>query len=184
MVKGMGLVQLVRLARARKRRARALLDEPLHRYLDRRILPSRWYPEEDYLALIGVVVRLLAEENGAGDRASVLAELGAGQARQDLEGPYGIMLRRGDPAGTLERLGSLWRLYHDSGRMSAAVQSPGRALVVLEAFPPITGELTAVIGGFVAEALRLAGARDVRVELGDAPRDGARWQLTWAPGDA
>ncbi|RMH16043.1 MAG: hypothetical protein D6696_19250 [Acidobacteria bacterium] len=174
----MGIIMLVKALRHRRQEARELLPARLHDYLDRRVLPSSWYPEADYAGLLRATGRLYGYS-----RPEHFQDLGAAQARHDLEQVYRVMVRLGDPVATLERLEGLWRLYHDSGRLRVALEGDAQAAVIIEDYPLARPDVCGVTGGFVAEALSLAGAVDVKLaklRCRLTGHDHCRWQLRWS----
>lgn len=84
----------------------------LQHYLEERIQPSRWYPEEDLLALIEAMLPLIP-----GPRADVLATLGTLTARDHLEGIYSHLSGAGrGSAPSSSRAFALRASQHDTGR--------------------------------------------------------------------
>src|SRR4029453_12144455 len=73
--KGIALLDAVKFLRARRDDAGDVLAPELHKYLDEQIGTSSWYPEEDLVALIRAVAKLLP---GPIDRAlMMMGERGA-----------------------------------------------------------------------------------------------------------
>src|SRR2546428_2763305 len=80
--KGTGLIPLVAGLKVHPD-IRETLPPQLHRYLDEALLPSGWYPEQDYVALLEVLV---AKMNPATVGGNVWAFLGRAAAQRDLAG--------------------------------------------------------------------------------------------------
>lgn len=155
--KGTTLISAVRFLRKNKQQARERLPESLHHYLEERVVESRWYPEEDLLGLLQALVQMVP-----GPRSEVLARLGAQSARDHLEGVYSH-LSGADRASIAVRAVALWSSQHDSGHFEVQREAPGvRRMIVRDyAFPSET--MCGILGGYLAETLRVEGATDVRV---------------------
>lgn len=176
-VKGTGLVQVVKALRSRREASLEVLPERLHPYLDRQVLASSWYPEEDSFALL----RALATQRAA-DGDDVWEALGRASASDDLAGIYSSMVQRGNPWATLQRLPRLWRLYHDSGRLEVGVHGDKAARLELRDFPLADDDYCRLVSGYVAALLALAGAQEVEVRCLEPPAAGRppRWDVRWS----
>jgi hypothetical protein len=176
--KGTTLLSLVKFLRSQRERAKALLPEPLHHYLDARVQPSSWYPEADLLALLRAMLELVP-----GDRRLNLERMGAAIAREHLEGVYAHL--RTDRTDTLVRRSvTLWASQHDSGNFCAAIEGPGRARYELRNFALPSREMCSIFTAYFTEALRVAGWASVRSEKESCVIDGdeaCTWSVTWTP---
>jgi hypothetical protein len=177
--KGTTLLSLVKFLRKNRERAQGVLTEGLVHYLDERVQPSSWYPEEDLLGLLRGMLALVPVP-----RDEMLEQVGRGAAREHLEGVYGhLKPEDGDPEGLARRSVALWASQHDSGRFRVDRDAPGRATFVVRDFALPSPEMCGILGGYFGECLRLIGARDVGVAKracclrGD---DACRWLVTWA----
>jgi hypothetical protein len=176
-VKGSNVLLAVKMLRADRQRALALLPPRLHRYLDQRILVSTWYPEEDLLELSRAVSLMMPGS------PEPWMTMGRSTARADLSTLYRHMVRAGDLTGTLGSIGSLWRTYHDTGELNVTVDEPGRATACLRDYGGAAREMCRVVGGYVAEVAVMAGAREVNIAKLGCSLNGAaecRWRLTWS----
>jgi uncharacterized protein DUF2378 len=176
-IKGTAMLQCVKLLRAQREKATALLPPELQHYLDRRIALSVWYPEADHLALLRVVAELV----GAGQR-DMWASLGRASARNDLQGIYRNMLKLGDPDATLRRGPALWQAYHDTGIVSLVWEGENLVCVSLAEYGLRAAEMCGVFGGYYHELLHLSGAREVSVAHTACRLDGAQvcqWHVKW-----
>lgn len=174
-IKGTGIIHVVKALRIQRDRAQGVLPERLRPYLTEKIRLAGWYPEEDAVAL-HVAFAALAPR-----RDDFWEWLGAQSASLDLVELYDSMVRRGDPRGTLEQLDALWRLYHDTGRVQVVHEPGGSVRLELHDFLYGGESFARLMRGYVAEAIRLAGARDPEVtilHLGDAERPW-RWRVRW-----
>jgi len=173
--KGTTLVGAVRFLRTHKERAREILPEHLHSFLEDRVLEARWYREEELHGLLEAVVALVP-----GPREQTLADLGAASARDHLEGVYAHL--RGGRRATLSRRSiALWSSQHDTGSFTVEVPSDDEAIMIVRDFGYPTELMCGILGGYLAETLRLEGATDVVIEKqacvlrGD---DECRWRRT------
>lgn len=107
--KGTAIVQCVKALRAMGPRAREVLPQSLHGYLNERVLVSAWYPESDYLALITALSKLIPAPPGV----DVWEHLGTMSAQHDLTTIYRGMLRGSDLLATVRATRELFRVYHD-----------------------------------------------------------------------
>src|SRR5215475_14219948 len=109
-VKGANVLAAVKMLRANRERAVALLPPKYHRYLDERIFVSSWYPEADQLELLRAVSFMLP---GTPDPWVTIGRIAA---RDDLKDLYRTLVRPGDLRDTLRMSSSLWHTFHDTGQ--------------------------------------------------------------------
>ena len=175
-VKGANVLAAVKMLRANRDRAVALLPPRYHRYLDERILVSSWYPESDQLELLRAVSFLLP---GTPDPWMMLGRIAA---RGDLSDLYRHMVRPGDLKDALRTFSSLWRTFHDSGELKLSLEEPGCAIASLRGYAAPAREMCRVIGGYVTEVATVAAGRDIRTTKLRCVLDGAAecaWRMTW-----
>lgn len=174
--KGTTLISLVKFLRSQRERALALLPESVHCYLDERIQPSSWYPEDDLLALLRGMLQMLP-----GGRDENLERMGAAVAREHMEGVYGH-LRSEDPDTLVRRSVALWASQHDSGTFRVAIEAPGRARYEVRDYARPSPEMCAIFKGYFAETLRVSGWVGVAVEKQSCVlhrADACSWLVTW-----
>ena len=181
-IKGTAMLNAVKFLRANfKDKARQVLPPELHKYLDTRVLPSSWYPEEENLALIRALARLLKENvPGVGD--DVYALMGRTVAQADLSSFYASLIRPGDPEETLKRAQVTWRMYHDTGTFQVGIHGPGRARVELSDYGLPSSEMCSLLKGFHEQMVAMAGAREVSSEEIACRNRGDRtcvWEMRW-----
>jgi hypothetical protein len=175
-VKGAHVINAVKVLRANRERARALLPPALHRYLDERILPSTWYPFEDHIELLRTVAAVL----GSG---SPWVLMGRGTARMDLSGIYKSHLRPGDAARTLQAMAAMWRSAHDTGELSVTVDGAAHATARLRRFQPRSAEICGICTGYLVESVFMALKREPRVAHVECRMRGATecvWDVDWS----
>jgi len=174
--KGTTLIGAVRFLRSQKDRARENLPPELHRYLDERITESRWYPEADLNGLLEALLRLIP-----GGRDEVLAELGAQTAREHLEGVYSH-LSGGESHGISTRAFALWASQHDTGKFETERIKPGERLMTVRDFGHPSEVMCGILGGYLAETIRVEGATDVKIAKESCVLRGApkcAWRVTY-----
>ena len=177
--KGIALLDAVKFLRGRRDDAVEVLPPELHKYLDEQIGTSTWYPEEDLVALIRAVAKLLP---GPIDRAlMMMGERGA--RSQTLV--YGDLIR-GMGAGTMSRTFALWSTQHDTGEMRSSLEAPNKLRVELAGFEDTSREFCLIVGGYVAGTLAINGITDGSVQKlscrlwGD---ERCAWRASWTPVD-
>jgi hypothetical protein len=156
--KGTTLIGAVRHLRKNRTRALEILPPALHHYLEERITESRWYPEADLHQLLEAMLEMIP-----GPRDEVLAQLGAASARDHLEGIYSH-LRGGRSDGLARRAIALWSSQHDTGRFEMTTPTAHEAIMTVRDFGHPSEIMCGILGGYLAETLRVDGAVDVVIE--------------------
>jgi hypothetical protein len=175
-VKGSNVVAAVKMLRAHRERAVALLPPALHHYLDERILVSSWYPEADQLELLRGVSFLLP---GTPDP---WVQMGRIAARGDLSDLYKTIVKPGDLKDSLRAATSLWRTFHDSGELKLTLEDPMRILATLRGYAATAREMCRCIGGYVTEVATVASGHELKTAKLGCTLDGkpeCSWRLTW-----
>ena len=169
--KGVGVVAVVKGVKASPK-ATALVPEAQRHYLSDALLPSGWYPERDYNALL----MALAESMAGSAVGDVWAYFGRTAARRDVAGEQNAIpaqsrtenagiyrnFRAGSPddlPGMCLRLAKIWSMYHDTGRVSFTrhAEKPGLMLCRLHDFQfPVRG-MAELQTAFMIEFAGLAG---------------------------
>lgn len=176
-VKGSVFVKVVKSLRARRDRAEPLLPESLRHYLDKRILVSEWFPEEDYFEFMKVVAQLLPPPG-----MDVWEYLGRDAARVDYEGLYQSAVKGKSPERALRGVASLWPLRHDSGQVKIEAKGPGQATVELNGYAMVADELMRAVQGTLWQTLDSAGAKGITVTRTHSPSLGdlrCSWDVSW-----
>ena len=181
-IKGTAMLNAVKFLRANfKEKALELLPTEQHKYLNDRILVSSWYPEEDNLALIRVLARIM-KENVAEVGDDVYAYMGRYVAQADFSLIYASLVRPDDPEETLRRAPVAWRMYHDTGSFSVSFPGPGMARAELSDYGLPSKEMCSLLKGFHEQMLVMAGAREVSSKEVDCRNRGDRicvWEMRW-----
>jgi len=160
-IKGVTLIEIVRVLRKNRVEAEALVPAAYHGYLRDRLLANEWYPEEDYLVLLKALGALLRPAI-SGDVWEFIGETGA---EQDFGGVYSAVVRKHDPWSSLMMADKIWKLYRDTGRLTVTREGPGKARVELSAYPSVCPEVCGTVTGYLKKLVHACGARDVRVRL-------------------
>lgn len=179
--KGSNVVELVRFLRSQKDRARELLPEALHHYLEERIEVIRWYPEIDGVGLQRAAAALLPEMEEDPHEA-----MGRIDAQLHLKGVYRHLLEDAQPEVLPVRVLALWSSMHDTGKMRVVHTEPGRSQIDLTDFGATSIELCKSTTGYIREVYRMAGVEDLNVRKSACVLSGddlCSWLVTWKPGD-
>jgi hypothetical protein len=177
--KGSALVHVVKFLRSQGEAGRGALPPALHAYLETRILPASWYPEEDLLGLLRAMSALLP-----GEPHDALRQAGRFTARVQSEGVYAHLFEKTDDPLSLPRRGfALWASQHDTGRMSVELDGDRRARVEVHEFALPSRELCGILTGYAEEMLRLAGLPVIEAREESCCLDGAplcAWSVRWS----
>jgi hypothetical protein len=180
--KGTTIVALVKFLRRHRDAAERRLPPPLRHYLDDRIHVASWYPEEDLRDLARAVAPMFPA-----DVADPFEAMGRASAREHLEGTYGhLFAETDDPLAIPARAFALWASMHDSGRLATSVESPNAVRVELLDFALPSPEMCGIVGGYLAETLRLVGfsapcAEPIACRLDGMPS--CVWRCHWIAGE-
>jgi len=174
-VKGSNVLGAVKMLRANRERAVALLPSKYHRYLHQRIIVSSWYPEADQIELLRAVSFMLP---GSPDPWMMMGRIAA---RGDLSDLYRHIVRPGELKDALRASSALWRTFHDTGDLKLTLEEPARVFAELRGYAATSREMCRVIGGYVTEVASVAASRDVGTAKVGCTLDGAAqcsWRMT------
>ena len=153
---------------------RCLLAAPgIRTLLEDELDPERWYPSPRPIRL----VETLDREVGRGDRALV-AEAGRYLARRTAERDEDFT-----PELVFALLPDVWKGFLAIGDIEVAKVGRGHGRLETRKLPDSSLALCAAIAGYLDEALRLAGGRDVDVRLVEAVAlgdDKDVFEATWS----
>ena len=180
-IKGSIMVEIVKFLRSRKEDARKIVPPHLQHYLSSRILSTSWHPEEDYLELMRAVVEL----RPAPAERGVTAFEDASRDTTDafFEGPYKALIRAGEPGRSLNSLGALWRLRHDTGEFDVELEGQKGARVVLRDYALVHREACELVQGTLWGLVHHSGGRNVGIEhtrCRSRGEDVCEWRLSWS----
>lgn len=118
-----------------------------------------WYPLELYARLI----RAVDDAHGKGN-LGLMVELGRFEAERDLTTIHRLFLRFFHPSFIVEKTGTYWQRFHDSGVWE--VTRPDRASIcgVLRDWGCVDEALCRELVGYIGRSVELAGAQRVSVD--------------------
>ena len=176
-IKGLAMINAIKVLRLKKDEVRKLLPEHLHVYLEERVMPSSWYPEEDHWELLRALAKVLPDPG-----MDVYEYMGLISARADLGGVYAHLIREGDPATTLRRATFTWGLYHDTGKKEVVEFGDDYVISEISGFENSSRESCSTVKGWNAELAKMAGGKNVEVVHTKCVLDGAsacRFEVRW-----
>ena len=176
-IKGLAMINAIKVLRLKKDEVRKLLPERLHVYLEERVMPSSWYPEEDHWELLRALAKVLPDPG-----MDVYEYMGLISARADLGGVYAHLIREGDPATTLRRATFTWGLYHDTGKKEVVEFGDDYVVSEISGFENSSRESCSTVKGWNAELAKMAGGKNVEVVHSKCVLDGAsacRFEVKW-----
>jgi hypothetical protein len=119
-----------------------------------------WYPVEPILRFHHALERL--HGNGSG-KFEVCERLGEFSAEWAIKGILKIFVRFRSPQFLMEKNGTVWTRYHDTGRWEMDPEQPQRMSGKLKDFAVRDEAFCARLRGWVKGAVRMTGGRDPRV---------------------
>lgn len=182
-IKGVAMLNAVRALRSLgKARAHELLPPHLHKYLtDERILPVKWYPEEDMLEVNRALAQILRPTLGDISLDDTFVEMGKQVGHIDLSGVYASALRARPPAEMAHRMSMMWEQYHDTGTLDVALEANAGRFELREYGLP-SRELCLIQRGWLLAYIELIGATQPNVVEAQCRNRGAAscvWDATW-----
>lgn len=129
------------------------------RELLRGISAVGWYPVEPILHYHHALERVCG--NGGG--FAVCERLGAFSAEWAIKGILKIFVRFKTPHFLLQKNGTVWSRYHDTGRWEMGPEAPTRLTGRLHDFAVRDEAFCARLRGWVAGAVEMTGGREPRV---------------------
>jgi hypothetical protein len=162
-IKGLAALELVkRVRKAAKEKGISDLAEALDlrgsAILAGYVIPSTWYPYEEFAKLLRGSHQLL----GNGD-PQFFVNLGRMKAEIDLSNTLHSFSPqdRADLETFIPVMCRIWGAYIDTGTMRITDSGPGYGCFVIEGAPHLTPELCAVAGGWICRAYEISGEKDV-----------------------
>ena len=176
--KGTTLLGAVKFIRSKREEGRRALPEQLHDYLNQRVSPSAWYPEEDLLGLIRAMLALIP-----GPSSETLQLMGQVTAREHYEGIYSHLMEGGAGASSTF---ALWSAQHDTGKLRVTREGPQATRIDLVGYANPSLEMCAIIGAYVVEVLRLGGlnASGEKIACQLSGDESCSWRCSWTRSDA
>ncbi len=152
--------------------------EPADRILLDGITAVGWYPVEPILKYH----RALEQLYGKGSGYKVCEEAGRFSAEWSLNSVLKMFLRLRSPHWLIQKHGSVWNRYHDSGRWEASPEKQGSLWGRLSDFEVRDPAFCARLSGWLRGAIEATGGKNVRVvESTCRSRDGefCQFDCTW-----
>ncbi len=182
-VAGIALLEIAEFFRDRFGAARALeLSAGLPALEDAlrgKVSPERWYPSPRPITLVEQVDRL----EGRGDR-KLVAEAGRFLARRAAQRADETLGKKAmTPEILFSHVPEVWLRYLQSGEVTVAKVGRGYGRLEIANFADASLALCAAVAGYLDEALRIAGARDVDVRVARAAAlgdDRDVFEATWS----
>ena len=174
--KGISLVDMVKFLRSRREDALPLLPAKLRRYLDEKINIAQWYPEEDMIALVRVLVKLMPPTS-----EPALRVIGRLNARFHVSGAYSHLFADADVQRLPLRARSLWKAMHDTGDLRMVV-GDAEAEVEISGYGYPSPEMCEMIQPYLEELFLSAGLKRVEIVKRSCCRAGAqacRYYVSW-----
>lgn len=119
---------------------------------------EQWYEEGLLFRLLGAIQNVA----GGGD-LKLLEEFGRDDAERDMKGPQRLFFRLANPAYVLEKAGSYWSRFHDTGRWTVE-RHPHGATGTLSDFHVDGDAFCATLTGYIGRMFELVGAKGARAE--------------------
>lgn len=144
------------------------------------VVPVGWYP----LALYARLLHAIDEVHGAGDLALVV-QLGRFEAEHDITTLYRLMFRLVSPATLVEKTGTYWKKFHDTGEWEMTRVGDHEIHAVLKGWGVVDHALCRELVGYLSRVMELVGAEAVVLEHSECRARGAercffrgRWGAT------
>ena len=151
---------------------RMLEDQEDREVLQKRVLPTEWYPYRTYVNLL----KLVDKHFGRGD-LSFAREMGRMAADSDLTGIYRAFLKLGPTKFLMKRVMNMWKGYYDSGKIELIEVEEKKAHVKVSDFQDIKKVHCKSIEGWIERFLELGGAKGVQVREIKCRSEGAPFCL-------
>lgn len=174
--KGVSLIDMVKFLRSKREVAAPLMPEKLRHYLDEQINVAKWYPEEDMIGLVRVLVHFLPAAS-----ESSLRQIGRLNARQHIAGAYAHLFGDVDLSVLPMRARVLWKAMHDTGDLQMSV-GDGEATVELPGYGYPNAEMCEMIQSYLEELFLAGGLEKVEIAKRTCCLEGdpvCRYAVSW-----
>jgi hypothetical protein len=136
----------------------AKLNEQDRAVVTKPIFTGEWLDYHLWFRLLCVADQILGNGDGR-----VITEIGAFDARENLKGIYSVFISFMKPEFIAARSSLVWRRYYDSGDMKVLNMLPQGAELELVDFPDVPKGHEHELVGWMGEALRITGVKNVQV---------------------
>jgi hypothetical protein len=141
------------------------------------VIAMGWYPATLHVELLHAIDAELD-----GKRGMLVRRAAAYGAEYDFTKIHRILFRLANPGFLLERVGTIWTRFYDSGRWSVTRPTPTSTQATLADFGVVDGLYCSYLGAYFVRLFELVGAREPRLvhPLCRARGDGAcRYDGQW-----
>ena len=157
-VKGTMLIGLVKTIRADRSGAYdAHLTDQDRALVERHILPSSWYPFDQFQRIFNAVMDVLA-----GSNTELVRTIGRSYGRDIIQGVYKNLVIAGDPMESLKKHQIAFKMFFDVGESVFEPVSDRSARMRIRNFDPAFERWYYILLGWLEECLELSGATNVR----------------------
>jgi hypothetical protein len=163
--KGILLIGIVKPLRfLRRQRPLKGLSPVTEAFLEERVLPHQWYEFDIFKELLNVLFREVLSSN---DEYALRSGIEGG--KMSLTTIHQAFVKDGDPMGSLLSMRHIWRTYFDFGTHKAEKISDRSVRFTLADFPDMLAVHGMMTIGWDIAAAQVAGAKDVKHEILEAP---------------
>jgi uncharacterized protein (TIGR02265 family) len=176
--KGTNLIYLRKLLQDRGPEAEAAFRQwfPLQEQeVFRSAMPVSWVPVE----LMARYFQAAAEVAFPGDPLG-LRKVGAGIARDNLNGVYKILLRVVSVPVLIQQSAKIWSVYQEKGLPSVQRDGDHAGSFMVTDFPDLPPAFREQIAGYLEALLEMSGARDPRVKVDERDPQAWTWRISWS----
>ena len=133
-----------------------------------------WVPVEFATKVYGVAAPLLYP-----NQTRPLRLLGRDLAKDNFKGVFRFVLRVVSAETLMEKTSTLWRSFHDHGQATLTREGPQFVRFEVRGYPSMPEPMRESITGWLAQAVELTGAIEVRVMRANGNEDGWGWTIHW-----
>ncbi len=137
-------------------------------------LATDWMPVNEVATLYATAAPLLHPE-----RALPLRALGRELARTHLTGIYRVLMRLATVEMIVAQTARLWSTYNGKGTLRAVAAKGSAVRLTLSDYPEYPAAVRESLCGYIAGAVELTGATEVRVVQEGAPDGTWLFDVTW-----
>jgi len=138
------------------------------------LVATAWVPVELATKLYVVASPLLYPKD-----PRPLRQVGRDLARENLGGVFRFVVRVISVAMLVDKTASLWRSFHDRGAARAIREADHMIRFEVTDYPELPERMRETIVGWLAQAIELTGAKNVRVVKSDDDPRTWTWTATW-----
>jgi uncharacterized protein (TIGR02265 family) len=122
----------------------------------RQILPSSWYPFDQFKRIFNTVMEVLV-----GSNTELVRTIGRSYGRDIVHSVYKNLVIEGDPMESLKKNQIAFKMFFDFGESSFERLSDHSGRVTIAGFDPSFERFYYILAGWLEECLELSGAKNV-----------------------